>query len=70
MPDTATTTESGLPLVVPVPEAQRLLGGLSRATIDRYLRAGRLKRAPVGGRRVLVTRASIESLLDHDGAPR
>jgi hypothetical protein len=48
-----------LPLCVNLKEASRLLGGVSRVTLYRWMWAGELDRVP-DTRRVLITRASLE----------
>ncbi|WP_448398975.1 helix-turn-helix domain-containing protein [Mycolicibacterium pulveris] len=52
-----------MPLVLPIAEAQRVLGGISRTAIYRLAGEGRLKKIRIG-RRGLITMASIKALVD------
>lgn len=55
------------PIGYSVAEAQRQLGGCSRAHIYRLVNAGKLKLAKVGGRS-LITSRSIEELVEAPSA--
>ncbi|WP_258307181.1 helix-turn-helix domain-containing protein [Gordonia paraffinivorans] len=54
-------------LIVPIPEACEMLGGISRALAYQLIDAGALERVNIG-RRAFITRASIEALAS-SGAP-
>ncbi|MCB9957969.1 MAG: helix-turn-helix domain-containing protein [Rhodospirillaceae bacterium] len=62
-----TPTNTAEPLVVPIDEARRLLGGLGRSTIYRLMDTGALDAVHVGGRR-MIRLASIRSLVAEGSA--
>jgi predicted DNA-binding transcriptional regulator AlpA len=55
-------------ILVSQPEASRLLGGVSRATLWRMTKRGDLQRITIGSRS-LITRDSIERLVINDPFP-
>jgi hypothetical protein len=55
------------PLAVSVEEAKRHLGGISTATVYRFIDSNRLERRKLGGRTV-ITMASIKALLGAEAA--
>jgi hypothetical protein len=52
------------PLAVPIAEAQRMLGGISRTAVYELARNDRLKKIRIG-RRGLIVVASINALVTH-----
>jgi Helix-turn-helix domain len=55
--------EAETPLLVPIPEACRLLGGLSRPKLYLMVRSGELVKRKIGSR-AFITRRSIEALAE------
>jgi hypothetical protein len=51
------------PLAVPIAEAQRMLGGISRTSVYELAKGGQLKKIRIG-RRGLIIVASINALVD------
>lgn len=56
-----TAVSAAPPVAYNIKDACRMLGGIKRATIYRWLHSGRLSKIPDVGR-VLITRKSIERL--------
>ena len=56
---------AGLPLLIPVPEAAKLIG-ISRATAYRFANAGELPTKRLG-RRVYVVSAKLREFIEMDG---
>jgi excisionase family DNA binding protein len=56
---------AGLPLLIPVPEAARLIG-ISRAAAYRFANAGELPTKKLG-RRVYVVSAKLREFIEMDG---
>ena len=50
--------------LVPIPDVQQAIGGVSRQTVYNMIAAGSLRRVNVG-RRAFITRASLEAFLQH-----
>ena len=60
---TRTPADGTRPLLVPVPDAQNQLGGISRTTLYELINAGELVRVNVG-RRSFVTSESIAAYVN------
>ena len=56
-------TKADTPIIVPIPDAMEMLGGISRATIYALLASGELTRVHVG-RRAFITTESIRELIE------
>lgn len=62
-------TVTPMPAAYLIPEAQKVLGGVSRSSVERAIRDGRLRAVKFGGR-VLIPREAIEELLTPTGGER
>jgi excisionase family DNA binding protein len=58
-----TETEHSKPLLIPIPTACNMLGGITRPTVYNLINAGELHRVKIG-KRAFITSASIDAYVE------